>query len=90
MTPTIFIEARSVDEALEKFYEDDDKIIDAVDKMVEKNKPSFILEYGDCRLYTYDGADDYDCTTRGEIEITARELVDEIGAFEVFQILRDE
>ena len=27
MTPTIFIEARSVDEAFEKFYEDDDIII---------------------------------------------------------------
>ena len=90
MTPIIFIEARSADEALEEFYENNDKIIEAVNKMLENDKPYFILEYGDCRMYTYNGADDYDCTTRGEIEITAQELVDEIGAFEIFQVLRGE
>ena len=82
----MFISAKNQEEAYEKIF--DDYVEDVLSEFIKKGC-NIIIEYGDCRRYKYNGSDDYDCKTRGIIELSFDEFVKELGYCELLDLLKE-
>ena len=82
----MWVEARDYDEAWEKIF--DDYVEDVLSEFIKKGC-DVVIEYGGCRRYEFKGADEYNCETRGIIELSFQEFIEELGYCEFLDLLKE-
>ena len=81
----MFIKAKDYDEAWEKIF--DEYVENVLSEFIRTKKCTINIEYGSCRRYEYNGADDYDCQTEGIIELSFDEFIEELGYCEFLEMI---
>ena len=83
----MWINAKDYDEAYEKLFTDHTD--ELLNKFLKEKKYWVTVEYGYSKPYDYKGCTDYEDVTLGSFEIDWKEFVEELGTYELLDVLRE-